>query len=120
MAAARAAQLLDGGNTLFAGAAAAGIDLADLRDLQLLTAKPFLYVFNIDDDELAGRRIAAGALAGLVAPAESIFLDAKTESELVELPEDEAAELRPSSGSASLGWRSWPGRDSPRLACPRS
>src|SRR5215472_3542279 len=47
-AAAKAQQVLDGGTTLFAGAAAAGIDLADVRELQLLTAKPFLYVFNED------------------------------------------------------------------------
>ena len=52
-AAARRAAVLDGGTTLFAGAAAAGIDLADLRELQLLTAKPFLYAFNVDEAELA-------------------------------------------------------------------
>ena len=40
--------LPDEGTTLFAGAAGAGIDLADVRDLHLLTAKPFLYVFNCD------------------------------------------------------------------------
>ena len=52
-AAVRAQKLLDSGTTLFAGAASAGIDLADLREFQLLTAKPFLYVFNADSDELA-------------------------------------------------------------------
>ena len=36
------------GTTLFAGAADAGISLAALRELHLLTAKPFLYVFNMD------------------------------------------------------------------------
>ena len=49
---AKAQELLQGGTTLFAGAAAAGIDLDDLRELHLLTAKPFLYVFNVDEDEL--------------------------------------------------------------------
>jgi len=39
-AAAKAQPVLDGGTTLSAGAAAAGIDLADLSDLHLLTAKP--------------------------------------------------------------------------------
>src|SRR5580700_1364047 len=46
-------RLLDSGPPLSAGAAAAGIDVRDLRELQLLTAKPFLYVFNCDVGELA-------------------------------------------------------------------
>jgi len=92
-AAAEAAQrLLDGGTTLSAGAAEAGIDLADLRELQLLTAKPFLYVFNVDEGELADKELR-DRLAALVAPAESIFLDAKTEAELAELSPEDAAEM---------------------------
>ncbi len=91
-AAAAAAELLDTGTALSAGAAAAGIDLAALRELQLLTAKPFLYVFNMDTSELADDDLRK-RLSALVAPAEAIFLDAKTEADLVELPEDEAAEL---------------------------
>ncbi|HXJ27324.1 MAG TPA: GTPase, partial [Streptosporangiaceae bacterium] len=79
-AAAKAQQVLDGGSTLFAGAAAAGIDLADLRDLHLLTAKPFLYAFNLDDRELADDDLRK-RLVGLITPAEAVFLDAKTEAE---------------------------------------
>ena len=94
--------MLDTGTTLFAGAAAAGIDLADLRELQLLTAKPFLYVFNVDDAELADEALR-DRLAALVAPAESIFLDAKTEAELAELPEEEAAELLAGLGLGEPG-----------------
>jgi GTP-binding protein YchF len=101
-AAARAEQLLDGGTTLFAGAAAAGIDLADLRELQLLTAKPFVYAFNEDETELADKALR-DRLAALVAPAESVFLDAKTEAELAELPEDEAAELLAELGLGEPG-----------------
>ncbi len=101
-AAAKAEEVLDGGTTLSAGAAAAGIDLADLRDLQLLTAKPFLYVFNVDDAELGDAELR-DRLAALVAPAESIFLDAKTESELVELSEQEAAELLAELGLGEPG-----------------
>ena len=101
-AAAKAEQVLDGGTAMSAGAAAAGIDLADLRDLQLLTAKPFLYVFNVDDAEL-GDAVLRDRLAALVAPAESIFLDAKTESELVELSEQEAAELLAELGLGEPG-----------------
>jgi len=91
-AAAKAQQLLDGGTTLFAGAAAAGIDIARLRELSLLTAKPFVYAFNVDDTELADDALK-DRLAKLVAPAESVFLDAKDEAELADLPPDEAAEL---------------------------
>jgi GTP-binding protein YchF len=101
-AAAAAQRLLDGGTTLAAGAAGAGIDPADLRDLHLLTAKPFLYVFNIDpsglEDETQRKDLTA-----LVAPAEPIFLDVKTEAELAELPEDEAAELAAGLGMGEPG-----------------
>jgi GTP-binding protein YchF len=97
-----AQKVLDGGTTLFAGAEAAGIDLALLRELQLLTAKPFLYVFNLDEDEL-GDEALRGRLRGLVAPAEAIFLDAKIEAELIELPDDEALELLQGMGQQESG-----------------
>jgi len=101
-AAARAQQLLDGGTTLYAGASAAGIDLADLRELHLLTAKPFVYVFNMDEGELADEGLRA-KLAAQVAPAETVFLDVKTEAELAELPEDEAAEMAAGLGMGEPG-----------------
>jgi ribosome-binding ATPase len=101
-AAARAQEVLDGGTTLFAGARPAGIDLADLRELQLLTAKPFLYVFNEDDVELADDELRK-RLTALVAPAESIFLDAKTEAELAELEPSEAAEMLAELGLGEPG-----------------
>jgi GTP-binding protein YchF len=99
-------QVLDGGTTVFAGAGpggvGAGIDLADLREFQLLTAKPFLYVFNTDDAGLADAELRS-RLAALVAPAEAIFLDAKTEADLADLPEDEAAELLEQFGLGEPG-----------------
>ncbi len=101
-AAGKAQQLLDGGTTLFAGAAAAGIDLADLREFQLLTAKPFLYAFNVDDAELGDKELQ-DRLGALVAPAQSVFLDAKTEAELAEMPEEEAAELLAGLGLGEPG-----------------
>jgi GTP-binding protein YchF len=101
-AAARAEQVLDSGSTLFAGAAAAGIDLADVRELQLLTAKPFVYAFNEDEAELEDEALRE-RLSALVAPAESVFLDAKTEAELAELPEDEAAEFMAGLGIGEPG-----------------
>jgi ribosome-binding ATPase len=101
-AAQKAKDLLDRGTTLFAGAAAAGIDMADLRELQLLTAKPFIYVFNVDEDELTDDAFK-DEMRGLIAPAEAIFLDAKIESELVELPAEEALELLQSVGQEESG-----------------
>jgi hypothetical protein len=101
-AAAAAQQLLDQGIGLSSGGKAAGIDIGALRELQLLTAKPFLYVFNTDmaelgDDDLRKR------LSALVGPAEAIFLDAKTEADLAELPKDEAAELLAEVGLGEPG-----------------
>lgn len=69
------------------------IDRELIRELSLLTAKPFIYVFNCDADELADADLRA-RMQELVAPAEAIFLDAKFESELVELgSDDEAREM---------------------------
>ena len=59
----------------------------------LLTAKPYIYVFNCDSDELGDEGLKQ-KMRDLVAPSEAIFLDAKFESELVELDdEDEAREM---------------------------
>jgi len=73
------------------------VDLALIKELGLLTAKPFLYVFNVDAAELADRELRA-KMSALVAPAEAIFLDAKTEAELSELDDAEALELLKSIG----------------------
>jgi ribosome-binding ATPase YchF (GTP1/OBG family) len=75
-----------------------------LRELHLLTAKPFLYVFNLDSDELTDSALRE-QLSTLVAPAEAVFLDAKIESELVELDEEEALELLQSVGQEESGLR---------------
>ncbi|MGZ4458649.1 MAG: redox-regulated ATPase YchF [Nocardioidaceae bacterium] len=69
------------------------IDRALIRELSLLTAKPYIYVFNCDADELADEPLKQ-KMRDLVAPSEAIFLDAKFEAELVELgDEDEAREM---------------------------
>jgi GTP-binding protein YchF len=94
--------ILDGGQTLSAGAKAAGLELAAIRELTLLTAKPVIYVFNTDDAGLMDEPQRA-ALAASVAPAEAIFLDAKFEAELVDLTPDEAAEMLAESGQAESG-----------------
>jgi GTP-binding protein YchF len=101
-AAAAAGKLLDSGVTLYAGAAAAGIDVTLLAELHLVTTKPFLYVFNVDEAELANAAFL-DELRALVAPAEAVFMDAKIESELIDLPDDEARELLESIGQPEPG-----------------
>lgn len=97
--AAEAAQsVLETGKTIFES----GLDSAELRELHLLTAKPFLYVFNLDADELVDTSLRS-QLSSLVAPAEAVFLDAKIESELVELDDAEALELLQSVGQDESG-----------------
>ena len=79
-----------------------GLDLGLLRELHLLTAKPFLYVFNVDAAELNDGDLRK-KLAELVVPAEAIFLDAKTEAELAELSDEDALELLQSIGLKEPG-----------------
>jgi hypothetical protein len=97
-AALAAQQVLDGGTTLFAAA----LDSSVLGELNLLTTKPFLYVFNSDESILTdAARVAE--LRQLVAPADAVFLDAAIESELVELDAESAAELLESIGQTERG-----------------
>jgi GTP-binding protein YchF len=97
-AAAAAQEILNGGTTLFA----AGADASALRELNLLTTKPFLYVFNADETVLTdAARVAS--LRELVAPADAVFLDAKIEAELQELDDESAAELLESIGQSERG-----------------
>ncbi|SFM96227.1 hypothetical protein SAMN05216207_1005177 [Pseudonocardia ammonioxydans] len=97
-AAQQAQAVLNEGRTLFQ----AGLDPAPLRELTLLTTKPFLYVFNADEAVLSddARR---KELADLVAPAQAVFLDAKVEAELLELDDESAAELLASIGQDEPG-----------------
>ncbi|MBI4900710.1 MAG: redox-regulated ATPase YchF [Actinobacteria bacterium] len=93
-----AQKVLDSGTGVFQ----AGLDMTLLRDLFLLTAKPYLYVFNMDAGELADDSLKA-RLSDLVAPAEAVFLDAKLEADLVDLEPDEAAEFLADAGIAEPG-----------------
>lgn len=97
-AALHAQQVLDGGKTLFA----AGADSPVLRELNLLTTKPFLYVFNADEGVLTdAARVAE--LRQLIAPADAVFLDAAIESELAALDVESATELLESIGQTERG-----------------
>jgi hypothetical protein len=97
-AAEQAQDTLQKGRTIFGS----GLDRGPLRELHLMTAKPFLYVFNVDPDEIVNTAFT-DELRTLVAPAEAIFMDAKTESELIELSDDEALELLQSMGQEESG-----------------
>ncbi len=99
-AAKEASAILDSGRTLFS--ARATLDLAFLRELTLLTAKPFLYVFNSDEGVLTDPAKRA-ELTAAVAPADAVFLDAKVESELLELDAESALELLESVGQDEPG-----------------
>ena len=97
-AAQAAEKVLNDGKTLFS----ASVDTALLHELNLLTTKPFLYVFNADEAVLTdAERVAS--LRELVAPADAVFLDAKIEAELLELDDESAAELLQSIGQSERG-----------------
>ncbi len=99
-AAVAAQAILNEGTTLFA--AGSKVDTASLRELNLLTPKPFLYVFNADESVL-GDDAKIAELRALVAPADAVFLDAKIEAELQELDDESAAELLESIGQHERG-----------------
>src|SRR5207248_5531905 len=78
------------------------LDRDALHESFLLTDKPFIYAFNLDDTDLTdeGRR---AKLADLVAPAPAVFVSAKLESELIGLDPADAAELLDEYGQHESG-----------------
>ena len=82
--------------------AAGEIDPALLADLHLLSAKPFIYVFNVDEGAL-GDEALRSELAALVAPAESVVVCAQIEAEVAALDPDDAAELLAGYGQEESG-----------------
>nr|WP_202129274.1 redox-regulated ATPase YchF [Rathayibacter rathayi] len=94
----KAREFLDSGKPL----SASTLDFEPIRELGLLTAKPFIYVFNVDEAVLTDDARKA-ELSALVAPAQAIFLDAKIESELIDLDEADAAEMLESTGQTESG-----------------
>ena len=97
-AAEQAKAILDGGQTLFQH----GFDTEPINDLGLLTAKPFVYVFNVDE-EILQDEARMQELRDLVAPVQAVFMDAKVESELVDLSLEDATELLQSLGQDESG-----------------
>jgi len=95
--------ILEEGRTLFSAGITKGTEQGVLlHELHLLTTKPFLYVFNVDEEELVDEAFKNDQRE-LVAPAEAIFLNAKIECELIELEDDEALELLQSMGQDEPG-----------------
>lgn len=78
------------------------IDTEAIKDLQLLTAKKFIYVFNIDENDLGNNEVK-NELTELVAPNPSVFLSAETEAQLMDLPANEARELLEGLGQEESG-----------------
>lgn len=78
------------------------LDHEAIADLNLLTAKPVIYLFNVDEATLTNddRR---KELSGLVAPARTIFVCAKIEEEIKDLPEEDALELLEAYGVKDTG-----------------
>lgn len=98
----KAKAILEDGETIDHAAAAGKIDKADIYDLHLMTAKPFIYVFNVDDDELANDELKT-KLAASVAPAPAVFLNAQFEADLTDLDEEDAREMLADAGLAESG-----------------
>lgn len=91
--------LLDEGKPVWSSS---DVDLEHIADLQLITAKPIIYLFNVDEDDL-GDDARKQELAALVAPAKALFVCAKLENELKELDTEDAAELLESYGQNESG-----------------
>jgi len=78
------------------------LDRSFLSDVHLLTDKPFIYVFNVDEETM-GNEARRNELIASVAPAPAIVLCAKLEAELAGLDEAEALELLESFGQTESG-----------------
>ena len=97
----QALALLERGE-LLSGPEGAKLDQDALRSFQLMTSKPFIFVFNMDAAEMDNEEMK-DELRSLVAPAEAIFLDAQFEAELVELDDEDAREMLAESGQDESG-----------------
>lgn len=78
------------------------LDLEAIADLHLLTAKPVIYAFNVDENTLTDDK-KKDELAKMVLPAKSIFVCAKLEEELKGLDESDAKDLLESYGVKETG-----------------
>ncbi|MEO7079441.1 MAG: DUF933 domain-containing protein, partial [Rhodococcus sp. (in: high G+C Gram-positive bacteria)] len=101
-AAEQAREILNGGHTVAAAIASGEIDAGLVYDLHLLSAKPVIYVFNVDESSL-GQEDVKVSLQALVAPAEAVVVCAQIESEVSALDPEDAAELLAGYGQEESG-----------------
>ncbi len=97
-----AERLLSEGRTISSAAQSGEVDATLLRDLHLLTAKPFIYAFNVDEGAL-GDTDHAAQLAEIVRPAPAVVLCAQIEAEVAALDSEDARELLHSYGQEASG-----------------
>ncbi len=81
---------------------ATDVNAEHLKDLHLLTAKPFIYVFNVDEADLSNEE-RKKQLAELVAPSQALFVNAQLEHELQSLDTADAKELLETYGQTESG-----------------
>jgi len=98
----RAREILDSGQTISTAAALGLVDLANLRDLHLLTAKPCIYVMNVDEDRV-GDSAQAAEFAALMAPSETVVLCAQIEAEMAAMDPIDAQEMLAGYGQDEPG-----------------
>ncbi|MDR1033782.1 MAG: redox-regulated ATPase YchF [Bifidobacteriaceae bacterium] len=98
----KASDLLSSGITITNAVQAGDIDYSLIKDLHLLTAKPFIYVFNVHDTDLHNEG-KLKELSEVAHPNPAIFLDAKFEKELTELDATDAAEMLEAEGISESG-----------------
>lgn len=101
-AAEQARDILDRGDTIASAIASGAVDASLLADLHLLSAKPFIYVFNVDEGALGDEALRV-ELGALVAPAESVVVCAQIEAEVAALDPADAAELLAGYGQEESG-----------------
>ena len=97
-----AEQILGAGRTISEAVSTGDVDGALMGDLHLLTAKPFIYVFNVDEGALGDVGLSS-RLAESVRPAPAIVLCAQIEAEVAGLDAADAAELLRSYGQDESG-----------------
>lgn len=97
-------QTLDSGRPLFAESGVMSHESKEWlqKELQLLTLKPILYLFNLDEDQLANEA-KRKELTELVAPAPAVFVSAKLDDELRGLDEADRMEMLESYGQSEPG-----------------
>lgn len=92
---------LDAGKPIYASEELRA-ESVELKDLQLLTAKPIIYLFNVDEATLTDTTKQA-ELAKLVSPSQSLFVNAKLEDELRTLDESDRIEMLAEYGVKESG-----------------